>query len=121
MADHWFRQIEKILEAMEITSDVTEGFRGRQHLLVATEIQKKIPIKTHPRTPSSIKNRFYNKENGVGLPCVGSKTELVVGAALDRSEPSPRFASNGIHMKSEADNLQGNSLATGPGASLVPI
>ena len=49
------------------------------------------------------------------------KTELVVGAALDRSETSPRFASNGIHTKSEADNLQGNDLATGPGASLVPI
>ena len=62
-----------------------------------------------------------NKEKGVGLPCVGSKTELVVRAALGRSEPSPRFASNGIHMKSEADNLQGNGLATSPGASLVPI
>ena len=24
VADHWFRQIEKILEAMEITSDVTK-------------------------------------------------------------------------------------------------
>ena len=49
------------------------------------------------------------------------KTELVVGVDLDRSEPSPRFASNGIHMKSEADNLQGNGLEKGPGASQVPI
>ena len=49
------------------------------------------------------------------------KTELVVEAALDRSEPSPRFASNGIHMKIEADNLQGNGLGKGPGASQVPI
>ena len=49
------------------------------------------------------------------------KTELVVGGALDRSKTSPRFASNGIHTESEADNLQGNDLATGPGASLVPI
>ena len=49
------------------------------------------------------------------------KTELVVGAALDRSEPSLRFTSNGIHMKSEADNLQGNSLGKGPYASQVPI
>ena len=24
VADHWFRQVEKILEAMEITSDVTK-------------------------------------------------------------------------------------------------
>ena len=45
----------------------------------------------------------------------------MVGAALDRSEPSPRLTSNGIHTKSEADNLQGNGLAMGPGASLVPI
>ena len=24
VADHWFRQIEKVLEAMDITSDTTE-------------------------------------------------------------------------------------------------
>ena len=46
---------------------------------------------------------------------------MVVGAALDRSEPSPRFAYNGIHMKSEADNHQGNGLEKGPGASQVPL
>ena len=45
----------------------------------------------------------------------------MVGAALDRSEPSPRFTSNGIHMKSGADNLQGNGLEKGHGASQVPI
>ena len=49
------------------------------------------------------------------------KTELVVGATLDRSEPSPRFASNGIHTKSEVDNLQGNSLDKGPDANQVLI
>ena len=49
------------------------------------------------------------------------KTELVVRAALDRSEPSPRFASNGIHMKSEANNLQGNGLGKGPDASQILI
>ena len=49
------------------------------------------------------------------------KTELVVGATLDRSEPSPRFASNGIHTKSEADNLKGNGLGKGSDASQVPI
>ena len=49
------------------------------------------------------------------------KTELVVEAVLDRSEPSPRFASKGIHTKSEADNLQGNGLGKGPGASQVLI
>ena len=45
----------------------------------------------------------------------------MVGAALDRSEPSPRFASDGIHTKSGANNLQGNDLGKGPGASQVPI
>ena len=50
-----------------------------------------------------------------------SKTELVVGAALDRSEPSPRFTSNGIHMKNEANKIQGKGLEKGPGASQVPI
>ena len=50
-----------------------------------------------------------------------SKTELVVGAALDRSKPSPRFTSNGIHTKSGADNLQGNGLEKGPSASQVLI
>ena len=49
------------------------------------------------------------------------KTELVVGEALDPSKPSPRFASNGIHTKSGADNLQGNGLGKGPGASQVLI
>ena len=45
----------------------------------------------------------------------------MVRAALDRSEPSHRFASDGIHMKSVADNLQGNGLGKGLGASQVPI
>ena len=49
------------------------------------------------------------------------KIELVAGAVLDRSEPSPRFTSNGIHRKSEVDNLQGNGLGKGPGASQFPI
>ena len=45
----------------------------------------------------------------------------MVGAALDRSEPSPRFASDGIHTKSGVDNLQGNDLGKGLGASLLVI
>ena len=49
------------------------------------------------------------------------KTELVVGAALDRSEPSPRLISNSIHTTSEADNLQDNGLGKGLGASQVLI
>ena len=45
----------------------------------------------------------------------------MVRVALDRSELSPRFTSNGIHMKSEADNFQGNGLGKGLGASQAPI
>ena len=45
------------------------------------------------------------QREGCRITCVGSKTELVVGAALEKSEPSPRFASNGIHTNSGADNL----------------
>ena len=45
----------------------------------------------------------------------------MVGVALDQGKPSPRFASNGIHTKSEADNLQGNGLRKDPGASQAPI
>ena len=45
----------------------------------------------------------------------------MVGAALNRSEPSHRFAFNGIHTKSGAENLQGNGLGKGPGASQIPI
>ena len=44
----------------------------------------------------------------------------MVGEALDQSERSPGSASNGSHMKSEANNLQGNGLEKGPGASQVP-
>ena len=45
----------------------------------------------------------------------------MVGATLDRSEPSPRFVSNDIHTKSGADYLQGNGLGNGLGASQVAI
>ena len=82
---------------------------------------KKNPNKNPSKDPLYHKIRFYNKENGVGLLYVGSKTELVVRAALDQSEPSLRLASNGIHTKSEADNFQGNGLEKGPSASQVPI
>ena len=45
----------------------------------------------------------------------------MVGATLDLSEPSPRSTSKGIHTKGGADNLQGNGLEKGLGASQVPI
>ena len=83
--------------------------------------QKKNPNKKSSKDRLYHQIQFYNKEKGVGLPCVSSKTELVVRAALDQSEPSPRFTSNNIHTKSESDNLEGNDLEKGPGASQVPI
>ena len=71
--------------------------------------------------PLIASNHVLQQREGLGLSCVGSKTELVVEAALDRSKPSPTFASNDIHTKIEANNLQGNGLIKGPGASQVPI
>ena len=41
--------------------DDPDGFRGRQHFPVAAEIQKKIPMKTRSRTPSSIKTGSITK------------------------------------------------------------
>ena len=49
--------------------------------------------------------RFYTKEWGARLPCVGFKNRSTGRGSEDRSEPSPRFASKGIHTKSGADNL----------------
>ena len=49
------------------------------------------------------------------------KNRASVRVALDRREPSPRFPSNGIHMKSESKNLQGNDPGKGLGARQVPI
>ena len=44
----------------------------------------------------------------------------MVEGALDRSEPSPKFASNSIYTKSRADNLQGNGLEKGPDPKRKP-
>ena len=45
----------------------------------------------------------------------------MIREALDRSKPTPRFTINGIHTKSEADNLQGNGLGKGLDSSQAPI
>ena len=64
-----------------------------------------------------IKSDSILKKRGAGLPCVDFKNRSTGKVSLDRSEPSPRFASNGIHMKSGADNLQGNGFDKGPARS----
>ena len=43
--------------------------------------------------------RFKTIERGMGLPCVSFKNRSTGRGSEDQSEPSPRFASNGIHMK----------------------
>ena len=87
----------------------------------AAENKKKISIKTHPKTPCNIKSGSTTKRKVRDYLTSVPKTELLVGGNFDRSEPSPRFASNDIHTKSGADNLQGNGLKKGPGASQVLI
>ena len=42
-------------------SDTTEGFRGWQHMPIVAENKNKIPTKTHPRTPYSIKSSSTTK------------------------------------------------------------
>ena len=50
-----------------------------------------------------------------------SKTYPMVRAEKTQSEPSLGFASNSIHTKSGADNLQGNGLEKSPGANQFSI
>ena len=85
------------------------------------EENKKILTKTHPRTPCGIKSSSIPKRGMHNYLVLISKTDLLVGAAKTEEKPSLRFAFNGIHTKSGADNLQGNIFRKGPGASQVPI
>ena len=85
------------------------------------EENKKILTKIHPRTPCGIKYSSIPKRGMHNYLVSISKTDLLVGAAKTEEKPSLRFASNGIHTKSGADNLQGNSFRKGPGASQVSI
>ena len=79
--------------------------------------EKKILTKTRPRTPYSIKSYSTTKRMVRDYLVSVPKIELVVRVALDRRKLSPRFASNGIHTKNGADNLQGDYLIMGPNAS----
>ena len=83
----------------------------------ATEKQKK--ISTKPSLGHQI--QFYTKDRGARLPCVSFKNRSTSRGSEDQSEPSPMFASNGIHMKSRAENLKGNGFRRSPGASQVSI
>ena len=66
---------------------------------------KKKTQQSRPKDPLGHKIRFKTIEKGVGLLCVGFKNQSTGRGSEDRSEPSLRFAPNGIHMKSGADNL----------------
>ena len=83
--------------------------------------QKKILKKNSSKDPLGHQIWFYTKERGAGLPCVGFKNRSTSRGNEDQSKPSPRFACNGIHTKSGADNLQGNSFGKGLVASQVSI
>ena len=74
-----------------------------------------------PKDPLGHQIWFKTKEEGVGLPCVSFKNQSNGRGREDRSEPSPRFASNGIHMKKGDNNLLGNDLRRSPGVSQVSI
>ena len=82
---------------------------------------KKKSQQNPPNDPLRHQIRFKTIEKGMGLPCVGFKNRSTGRGSEDQSEPSPRFASNGIHMKDGADNLQGCNLGRSPSASQVSI
>ena len=46
----------------------------------------------------------------MGLPCVDFKNRTTSRGSKDRSEQSPRFASNGIHMKTTSKRQNGSRL-----------
>ena len=66
-------------------------------------------------------NLVLYQRGGARLPSVGFKTRSTCQGNKDLREPSPRFASNGIHMKSAAENLQGHGLGKSLGVSQVCI
>ena len=83
--------------------------------------KKKKTQQNPPNDPLGHQIQFKTKEEGAGLPYVSFKNLSIGRGSEDRSEPSPRFTSNNIHMKSGAENLQGNSLKRSPGASQFSI
>ena len=66
-------------------------------------------------------NSVQNHREGCGITLCRFQKRSTGQGSGDRSEPSFMFASNGIHTKSRADNLQGHGLGRSPGASQVSI
>ena len=81
--------------------------------------EKKNFLKKPYQGPLGASNPVLYQREGVGLPCVSFKNQSTGQGSEDRSEPSPRFSSNGIHTKNVANNLQGNGFGRSPDASQV--
>ena len=77
--------------------------------MVAFHTQVAENIKNFHQKPSQgslgASNLVQDQREGVGLPCVGFKNRSTSRGSKDRSEPSLRFSSNGIHMKMRPENL----------------
>ena len=79
--------------------------------------QKKISTKTQLRTTWDIESSSIPKRGVWDYLVSISKSNLLVEAA----KAEVKFASNGIHTKSGADNLQGNGLRKGLCASQFTV
>ena len=101
----------------EIYMEQLKGFEGG----ITCQKQRKKKKSQQTQGPLRASNLVLYQREGAGLPCVGFKNRSIGRGNEDRSEPSPRFASNGIHMKSGANNLQGNSLGRSLGVNQVSI
>ena len=99
-----------------------EQLKGFEDGITCLKQRKTKKISTEPsQGPLGASNLVLYQGEGAGLACVGFKNRSIGRGNEDRSEPSPRFASNGIHMKSGADNLQDNGLGRSLGAIQVSI
>ena len=85
------------------------------------ETKKKKNSKTSSKDPLRHQIQFKSKRRVRDYLMLVSKNRSNGRGSKDRSEPSHRFASNSIHTKSGADNLQGNGLERSLGASQVSI
>ena len=66
---------------------------------------KKKSEQNPPKDPLGHQIQLKTIVKGAGLPYISFKNRSTGRSSVDRSEPSLRFTSNNIHMKSGADNL----------------
>ena len=112
--------VQKYVEELSLTNSISTACMILRVASHAKSNEKKISTKPSQGSLGH-QTRFKTIEKGVGLPCVDFKNRSTGLGSEDQSELIPRFAFNGIHTKSGADNLQVHGLRRSPGASQVSI